>query len=464
MIEKPIEEETKNRSTPTYSVIRDPVNVIDHLEDKTAISYTPEEMEVWVKTGGLPRDLGSLGLEQIASLSVRVREAREMVERVKKEGREPTREDWIEFAKKHKTNTEDIKKNIALHEFLIKNREHLLNLLKAPAAKKKKIRHSGHFLDQKLKYTMPDKEPSLLDLISLETKEKIATKNVEIRAEGIRLSPPQDKLINAIMRLLHEKSDNRNEHSENFYSGNVESQIVPYGGQGQEARAPVLRIFPSELYKAYLDGDDYSGDEIKYIKSVLNDTEQQKFLIIYERKYDITNEKGKKEKRTDRIEDFQSLLKIVSFFEGLTEEEKKKLDQGNEQIRERRGELVIALNPLLTDQINSKYVEYPADINRRTVIASGGHRLVTESIIALRDYLLREISSKRYKCEINEDKIILILKLDKYLKQGRRKRIQDNIESSIQAAKNLGLITELHRIMGTAAQWKYAFRLNPKFE
>lgn len=436
MNEKSIEEELKNHRTPTCGA--------EHLEqNKITISFDAEK---------------------IASTSTRDRVAREVVEKIQKEGRELTPEDWGEFAKKHQPNMEEVKKSSALHEFILSHRELLLKLLKEEPLKKKKIRHSGHFVDQKLKYTMPDKDPPLLDLISSETREKIASRNVEVRAEGIRLSPPQDKLVNAIMRLLHEKSEHRNERSDNFYSGNVENQLILYGGHGKKARAPVLRIFPSELYKAYLDSDDYSGKEIENIKSVLRDTEQQRFLLIYEKTYEITNEKGKKEKRTDRIEEFQALIQIVSFYEGLTDEERKEIDQGNEQVRERRGELVIALNPLFTDQINSKYVEYPEDINRKTVIAAGGSRLITESIISLRDYLMREISSKRSKCEINEDKLAYTLKLERYLKQRRKKRIQDNIDSAIRAAKNLGLITGFERTLGSLSQRKYVFHLNPKFE
>ena len=70
--------------------------------------------------------------------------------------------------------------------------------------KPKKIRHSGHFLDQKLKYEDPNKKSSIL--LSEETKRKVGE---EIRTEGIKLSPTQDKLINALMKLLHEKSENK---------------------------------------------------------------------------------------------------------------------------------------------------------------------------------------------------------------------------------------------------------------
>lgn len=330
--------------------------------------------------------------------------------------------------------------------------------------KKHKVRHSGHLVDQKLKHTSLSEDPNFLTNLSSETQEKIHLFSGEnIRTEGIKLTPSQDKLLNALFKLLHDKSENKNIQSENFYGGNFEKEVVQYGGNGQTAYSPKIRIFPSELYKSYMDNDDYSGADIKFIKRVLRDTESQKFLIIYERKRSIKNEKGKKEIRVDRIEDFQSLFKIISFFEGLTEEEVQTLDQGDESLREKRGELIIALNPLLTDQISSKYVEYPSDINKRTVIAAGGHRLVTESMIALRDYMLRELSARRFQSEINEERLFLILKLEKYLKSKRKKLIQQRVDDAIQFAKNLGLIEDYQRVIGASGQWKFIFHLSKEF-
>lgn len=327
-----------------------------------------------------------------------------------------------------------------------------------------KVRHSGHLVDQKLKPSGSLGDPNFLTTLSSETQEKIHLCPIEnIRAEGIRLTPSQDKLLNALFKLLHDKSENRNTQSENFYGGNFEKEMVQYGGKGQTAYSPKIRIFPSELYKSYMGHDNYSGADITFIKRVLRDTESQKFLIIYDRKREKKTDKGKKEILTDRIEAFQSLFKIISFFEGLTEEEVQTLDQGDESLREKRGELIIALNPLLTDQINSKYVEYPSDINKRMVIAAGGHRLVTESMIALRDYLLRELSARRFLPEINEEKLFLILKLEKYLKSKRKKLIQQRTEDAIQFAKSLGLIEDYERIIGALGQWKYVFHLNKTF-
>ncbi|MDX8430209.1 MAG: hypothetical protein SNF33_00130 (plasmid) [Candidatus Algichlamydia australiensis] len=125
--------------------------------------------------------------------------------------------------------------------------------------------------------------------------------------------------------------------------------------------------------------------------------------------------------------------------------------------------MIIGFNPILVDQISSKYVEYPSDINKRMVIAAGGGRLVTEAMNLLRDYLLRSLSCKSYKPEINEDKLPYILKLDSCVKFHRKKRLKERIEGAIQTCKNLGLILNVDIVTGSLGQNKYVFELNPNF-
>src|SRR5262249_2863306 len=146
--------------------------------------------------------------------------------------------------------------------------------------------------------------------------------------EGVRLSTTEDKLLKAINKLLYEKSETKNEGSEDFYAGNDSIQsLVPYGGKGQLAKPAMLRIAPAELYKAYLDRSDYSGDDIKFIKKTLYELANKKFLIVYDRK---RKENGKVV--TDRIEDFQPLIKLLHYMEGLSEAEIKKLNCGDNEI------------------------------------------------------------------------------------------------------------------------------------
>jgi hypothetical protein len=330
-------------------------------------------------------------------------------------------------------------------------------------SKPQRVRQGGHFIDQKLEYTDPAaRYLTLFDLLSPKTKEKIEHSKIDTKTFGIRLTPAEDKLINAIFNLLHYKSENQDAASDLFYAGNEAGTMVPYGGNKQEAKSVFLRLKPAELYKEYVGDNDYSGKEIENIKNILYGLCEKKFLIVYDRVKKIKN--GNKTKNlTDRIEEFQTLVKIISYFEDMTDAEVLKLDNNSPEVRKSKGELIIALNPILTDQIKSKYVVYPTDISKRTVIASGGPQYVTESIITLRDYMLRELSNKRYKCEINADTLPFILKLDSYIKSHRKKLVSKKIEESIRVVKNLGILLEVTNQMGKIGQQKYVFILNSEF-
>ncbi len=299
--------------------------------------------------------------------------------------------------------------------------------------KSPKYRQSGHLVDEKLKYVKPRQEATLFDLISPETKQKIEESKIEIKAEGIKLTPPENKLVHALNRILYEKSQTKNPKAENFYGGNAPSQIVSYG-QSQEQKAAVLKFKPSELYKAYMGKDDYSGADIAFINTTLHQLESKKVLIKYDRIKKIKNGKNE-ETLTDRIEDFQSLIKIILFIPDLTDEEKMKLDNGEQSIREARGELVVALNPIFTDQIDTKFIEFPVDTNRRLVIAAGGHNKVTSSMQTLMEWMLRDLSAKRYITEMNEENLPYMMGLEKYVKQKRKKLLQERIEKDVQSVR-----------------------------
>ena len=325
----------------------------------------------------------------------------------------------------------------------------IINKVLSKKTKSTKIRHSGHFADSKLQCSTNDKPLP-------ETQRLIEELGGTIKAFGIKLTPPEDKLMNAIYKLLHDKSENKNITSDLFYAGNEEAKLVVYGDK--QEKAPVLRIKPSELYKEYLGKDDYSGKEIIIIKNLLYSINDKKFLIRYDRK-----RKVHEEILTDRIEAVHSLLNIVSYIEGLTEKEVKKLDSGDASVREKKGELILALHPILTDQIKTKYVEYPEDINQRTIIASGGPLRVTKSITTLRDYMLREISANRLNPELNEETLIKQIGLSPQMTAGRKKRVSQRLDTAIQASKRMGLILEYKKIIGAQGQMKYVFTLNKDF-
>ena len=310
---------------------------------------------------------------------------------------------------------------------------------------------------------MPPSQQTLFDAIAPEVKQKIEESKIEVKAEGIKLTPPQNKLIHALNLLLHEKSlNNKDTKKDGFYEGNMPSEIVPYGIESQ-SKAAVLKFRPAELYKAYIGHDEYSGHDIQFINNELLQLEGKRMLIKYDRIKKIKS-KNKTEVLTDRIEDFQSLIKIVSFIPDLTDEEKRLLDRGDNSVRERKGEIVIALNPIFTDQIDTKFIEFPADTNRRLVIAAGGHNKVTSSMNTLMEWMMREISNKRYKAEINEEKLPHILGLDKYVKQNRKKILTDRITKDIDAIKAMGIILEAEKVPNSTGGYKWVFHINKDYE
>ena len=105
-------------------------------------------------------------------------------------------------------------------------------------------------------------------------------------------------------------------------------------------------------------------------------------------------------KTEHKIEGFRKLIDIAKI---------SRTDYNRENIElSKTEETIIVLNPIFRRQIDSKFVSYPNDINRRTIIAYGSHNL-PEITIRLRDYLMREHSSKRYQPEISLDKLYYLL-------------------------------------------------------
>jgi hypothetical protein len=346
---------------------------------------------------------------------------------------------------------------------ILETRKGLANLIDEieKPAKTAKYRQSGHLIDEKLKYTKPNRQATFFDLLAPETLQKIENSKVEVKAEGIKLTAPEHKLIHALNRLLSEKSQSHNPKAEDFYSGNAPSQLVPYGPSKQQ-KAAVLKFRPAELYQAYMGKKDYSGADIVFINNTLQQLENKKVLIKYDRTKKVKIG-DKEETRTDRIEDFQSLIKILVFIPDLTDEEKQSLDSGKNTVRETKGEIVVALNPIFTDQIDTKFVEFPIDTNRRLVIAAGGHNKVTTSMQTLMEWILRDLSANRDESVFNEDTFPHALGLEKYVKSSRKKLLEERISKDIRAMFNLGLILKAEKKPNATGGMKWVFQINKDY-
>ncbi|MDN3505439.1 MAG: hypothetical protein P0S95_07685 [Rhabdochlamydiaceae bacterium] len=366
-------------------------------------------------------------------------------------------------AKRKAQSNPNRKKLLQYLEFLKSHNDTIFRLLSPNNSISEKIRHAGHFVDQKLKYEYPKSgKPQQLETIkSTSINSHLNQHAFEVKTIGVRLSPAQDKLINSLQKLLHQKSQNNFPDQNDYYTGNMENGLVPFGNEPK--KSPRIAIKPGELYRAYTNKSHYSADEMQFVRETLKTLADKKFLLVFDRKRKVMIN-GKMQTRTDRIEEYQSLIKVIKYTEDISDGELEKMNSGNGDVFESKGELIIGFNPILVDQINSKYIEYPSDIHKKMSTAAGGTRRVTEAMNILRDYMLRELSSKRTTVALNKEKMIYLLKLDKLLETRQKKRAQKKVDKAIDTIIQLGLIQSYEMKGGAKEQEKYIFYLNPNFK
>ncbi len=439
------------------------------MEDESKTNLSVKQLKKLIDQGEMPIEMGESVLSKISV------DAAEISKLKKLKNKDSYVRGVKKLADKNKLHEAEIENQIALYDLVLQNKETFLKIIESDVGIKannrpEKIRASGHYWDNKLRYSAPDKnghQLTLFDVLEKEpTKEKLAKSSYIVSNMGINLAPAENKLVSALIKLLNDKSNIQNSKLENYYKGNADhpSLVKNYGGTGIDVTAPVIKFKPAELYKAYLDGHDYSGSEIKYIKNMVDELARRNFLISYERKRKVVRG-GKEEILTDLIEDFQPLFKIIRYTPDLNEEELdsyKKNRQSSEKF-EQKGEYLLALNPIFVDQIDQKYVEFPRDIEKRTNEAAGGAKKVTEADIALRDWILRELSNGRTYFEINEEKLPYTLKLNTYIRDCRKKLIKERIDRAIQVAKNLGILDKVVTEINRSGQPKLCFYLKNPF-
>lgn len=327
-------------------------------------------------------------------------------------------------------------------------------LLPKEIKNKSKYKRSGHLTDQILKYNYPgDNNPqrSLFDSLQDKTKNDIIEAGIDRRTvvEGIKLSPSETKVIDSLCKLLHHNSQNIDSKKDSYYSGNmVNYELVEYGGES--IKAPKLAFTLYELTKEYKGGEQISGKDVDNVKSILNELNNKKFLLSY---IETTKKRdgGRIEKK---IEQVQPLIHILKLSE--TEFNKENIEQSKKE------ETLILLNPIFKRQIDSKFILYPDDINIRTIIAYGNHN-ISEVTLRLREYLMRELSSKRFTPEISQDKLYYLL-AEKWMKESRKKKVKEYTDKAIETLIKLGLLLSYETQIDYKGEPKIVFKLNKNWE
>ncbi len=319
-------------------------------------------------------------------------------------------------------------------------------------SKKGTFRVSGHYIDQKLKNTKSDNIERLFDTLSPQVRDSI--QGIKVLVQGIRLDPFEDRVLNAIIKLLNLKSGKD-------LQGNLPAVQNLYGGT--MTSYPKLRITPHELYTEVSGTKNYSGKEIQNIKAVLMRLQEKKFLIMYQRHRKEVRQ-NKIVEVIDVIQEYQSLFRIISYYEGLTKTELSQLADEESDVSSTKGEAIFLLNPVFVDQIDTKFIEYPEDVNLQTAIAMGGPNKLTAAMTQLRDYIMRIISgnrnSRNSKHIIDKETLIDLLGLSEIAKEGRAKRVKNRIDEAIELCYKMSLITAHKEIVGKKGQQQIEFAIN----
>lgn len=347
----------------------------------------------------------------------------------------------------------EISVQFALAKSLGKGEEYLKTINKGntPIGK---FRKSGHLTDQILKYNYPkdhSSQLSIFDSLQTDTKEAIEIAGVD-RAEiveGITLSPSETKVIDSLCKLLHDNSQTTDKKSADYYSGNVGYELVPYGGD-KETPAPKIAFTLYELTKEYKGGEVIGGKDIENVKQILQELDNKKFLLSY-----VETTKKKDGGRIERkIEQFEKLIQIIKISQ--TEYSKEDIELSKKE------ETVVLLNPIFRRQIDSKFILYPNDINRRTAIAYGSHN-VSEITLRLREHLMRELSAKRYENEINQERLFFML-AEKWMKESRKKKVKEYTDKALETVIALGLLIKYEVKINAKGEPKFIFYLNKTWE
>ena len=266
--------------------------------------------------------------------------------------------------------------------------------------------------------------------------------------EGLRLTAAETKILDCLCKMLHDRSENKDPKSEDYYSGNKGYEMVPFGQK--RAKAPILSFSLYEITKEYKGGENISGKDQENVREILQGLtkDTKRFLLSYtERYYD---EKGEYEEV--KVEEFKTLIHELRITNTKYTHEEGKKSTVN---------LVYLLNPIFIRQIDSHFLLYPADIIKRTIIAYGSHN-VSEITLKLRDWLMEK---KKYdsKAKISLDRLYYVV-AEKWMNESRKKRVAAHTQKALEAVKTLGLLKSYEIKPGQSGELVIHFNINKEFE
>lgn len=350
-------------------------------------------------------------------------------------------------------------------------------ILVPPATKREKIRTGKHLTDNILSYDNPDKTETVFSDLDLETLAEIKNDKPELYINGNRridLSPVYNKIRLALENLLHKKSNtsatnNVPDNPDNYYMGNMPPHVV-LTANGERICYPRIRVTGHEIVKEITGSSYYSGAEYNLYMGKFKEFSDEKYLTTLKKKRrEAVLVRGKKKTYKtfiDRRDKYQSLYVWEKVSTGLTEQQDRELDKSENILGEKGGEYIITYNPLFRQDIDKIFIERDLDIIKRKNEVLANKRQVSRAVDLLIEEIQRAHSNhkkNKYIYSINTDRLPKKLQLDKYMKEGRKKLVQKEIEKAKEAVIKLGLVKDIKEIIGKNGQSVTVFYLNENY-
>jgi len=259
--------------------------------------------------------------------------------------------------------------------------------------------------------------------------------------DGICLSASEHRALFAIQKMLDKTN----------YEGNVpgvelEKQDSTFNYAG---RLPRITFTPVEYLEAYglkkrkttRGYMEYSSAERDAAIEALNSLSRRRFKIIYKRE---RFNKGE-EKKIDPIETESELLRIYKGYFGLTSDEDKKLDMGDDIISENKLVIGVEVCPVIVDQIDEYFILLPPHLHT-TAKELAGKKKQSHYVTLFVNWITLQIEMQRRnktsgaEIKIGVEKLAGKLRMYKLIENRQWKKIREILDECFVVGRGMGLI------------------------
>ena len=277
--------------------------------------------------------------------------------------------------------------------------------------------------------------------------ERVLGKDVSIETEGLDLSPLQYRAIHAIQTLLHETD----------YKGNVESQEIYIDEFHMIAYWPKLKIKPAEYYAAfgckkynYNGRNQFSSNEKNQAMKALESLFKERFILYYTKK-DYPN--GIEVENTVRVnmpligivaDDFKPIKQSKVSSTVISKDGSREVTSKTSKGRVTKIELQIC--PIFFDQIDTYFMKKP--VNYLLEIKEH-YPNASKYIYNFIDYILTRAAENEGKhLQISKEKLAVSLRMNGFLENKQKKKLDAALKKCYDAALDLGYITSYSTFKG----------------